>query len=374
MTMPPQLATISKHRVFQALAILLSIILLESVLLGILWYRWCAAFGVSSELVDALTIPAGNLIRQAYPEVNFSLIYPGQSSEEIDSIQREAFALPYRFEAFTGFCITPTNGRTVTVTDAGFRVGAGARPWPPSPTMINVFVFGGSTTFGSGVAGRDTLPASLEQELHKAYPGVRFVCYNFGCGYYFSTQERLRLEQLLALGHIPQLAIFVDGLNDFYAAHGLPEFSSRLARAFPSSEPLKLPTISSTENAEAVCENMLGRYRAHVRMVIALMEAWNFQLLIVGQPVPFFEFHRTPTTYPFPLPTRQHPFAAIGYNRFRQRAVSGEFGAHFLWCGDAFEAAQKAMYADSIHYSPEGNRVLARVIVERAKARGLLKF
>ncbi|NDD40533.1 MAG: hypothetical protein EB082_19350 [Verrucomicrobia bacterium] len=255
-----------KERAFQALAILLAVVLLESVLLGVLWLRWRAA--VAREPADALTIPAGNLIRQAYPEVDFSFIYPGQSPEEIDLIQREAFALPYRYEAFTGFCITPTNGRTVTVTDAGFRVGAAARPWPPDQTAINVFVFGGSTTFGCGVAGRDT----------------------------------------------------------------------------------------------------------HVRMVIALMREWDFQLLIIGQPVPFFEFPRTPATYPFPLPTRQHPFAAAAYDRFRQRAASGEFGAQFLWCGDAFASAQSVMYADSIHYSPEGNRVLARVIVERARQRGLLKL
>lgn len=361
-----------KVRAFQALAILLAVVLLESVLLGVLWLRWRAA--VAREPADALTIPAGNLIRQAYPEVDFSFIYPGQSPEEIDLIQREAFALPYRYEAFTGFCITPTIGRTVTVTDAGFRVGAAARPWPPDQTAINVFVFGGSTTFGCGVAGRDTLPSALERELQRACPGGRFACYNFGCGYYFSTQERLRLEQLLADGHVPKLAIFVDGLNDFYAPHGIPEFSARVARAFPGAAPFNLPTITSAEQANALCESMLNRYRAHVRMVIALMKEWDFQLLIIGQPVPFFEFPRTPATYPFPLPTRQHPFAAAAYDRFRQRAASGEFGAQFLWCGDAFASAQSVMYADSIHYSPEGNRVLARVIVERARQRGLLKL
>lgn len=39
-----------------------------------------------------------------------------------------------------------------------------------------------------------------------------------------------------------------------------------------------------------------------------------------------------------------------------------------------FRDLESALYCDSIHYSAEGNRVLARHIVTRAKELGLLKF
>ena len=35
--------------------------------------------------------------------------------------------------------------------------------------------------------------------------------YNFGCGRYYSTQERVLFEQLVSSGAVPDLAVFLDG-------------------------------------------------------------------------------------------------------------------------------------------------------------------
>jgi hypothetical protein len=306
--------------------------------------------------------------------VDFSLIYPDLSAAEIDLVQREPYEIAYRYEPFTGFGIAPTKRQMVEVTTAGFRTGHEPQPWPPDPNSINVFVFGGSTTFGYAVRGQDALPAALEKELRRIYPALRIECYNFGCGYYYSTQERLRFEQLLAYGRVPKLAIFVDGLNDFYCAHDLPEFSHHVAKVFPSVETLSPPIISTVEQARAAIDSMLDRYRANTLMLEALARQWNTGLVIIGQPIPFYELQRTDKTYPFSLPERDHGLAMFGYNRFRELALTKRFGPHFIWCGDAFATSRSVMYADSIHYSPEGNRILARLIVERAQAQGLLKL
>ncbi len=82
-------------------------------------------------------------------------------------------------------------------------MGAKHQPWPPDPESFNVFVFGGSTTFGYGVRNEDALPAALQDELRRVFSHRRIECYNFGCGFYFSAQERLRFELLLKAGCVP---------------------------------------------------------------------------------------------------------------------------------------------------------------------------
>src|SRR6185369_12207002 len=117
----------------------------------------------------------------------------------------------------------------VTVDPAGFRAGRDQRPWPPDPARFNVFVFGGSTTFGYGVADGDTIASQLQPLL--ARHGRDVAVYNFGRGYYYSTQERILYEQLLAGGFVPALAVFIDGLNDFCYDHDDSAVSARLAAA-----------------------------------------------------------------------------------------------------------------------------------------------
>src|SRR5712692_8851921 len=60
-------------------------------------------------------------------------------------------------------------------------------------------------------------------------PGVAVRVYKFGAGYYFSTGERVQFEQLLLAGSVPDVAVFVDGLNDFFQPDGVPALTARLA-------------------------------------------------------------------------------------------------------------------------------------------------
>ena len=358
---------------FRWLAIFVVVVVAEAVAIGILWWRWRAAeaIGGAAELVP----PDFNYIKAEYPAVDFSRVYPGLSEQEIDRVQRETFGLPYIFEPFTGFRLAPAKKATVEVSDAGFRGGVSSQPWPPEPAAENVFVFGGSTTFGYAVGTGDTLPVALEKELQREFPGRKWRCYNFGCGAYFSTQERVRFELLLAGGHVPKLAIFIDGLNDFGNPSGWPMFSERVARIF---QPKRIQRVNIPPAAQAV-ELVLERYHANVRMIEAVAGQWRTRALFVAQPVPQHELPGGPEVYPFKAKSavnvaEEHDLCRVGYPKFKARTLAGEFGPAVVWCGDAFAQANTAMYADSVHYSPEGNRVLARAIVERAKAKGLLKL
>jgi len=53
------------------------------------------------------------------------------------------------------------------------------------------------------------------------------VVYNFGRAGYYSTQERILFEYFVAKGVKPDVAIFLDGLNDFFEKEkDEPDFSN----------------------------------------------------------------------------------------------------------------------------------------------------
>lgn len=357
---------------FRLMAILLVAVAAEAFVIGVLWRRWQQA--EEKARPRDFGFPKGNFIQRAHPEVDYAKIYPGTSATDIDLIQRESFELSYVFQPFTGFRLAPATKQTVEVSSEGFRLGPTPQPWPPSAAAFNVFVFGGSTTFGYAVGTSNTLPMELQRELQAHSPNRPVQCYNFGCGGYFSAQERLRFEQLLSDGNAPQLAIFVDGLNDFTFWKGVPMFSDHVARLFrPSDVVLPMEPVPPALTQPAV-EAVLRRYQANVKMLEVIAARWQVQPLFIAQPVPFYDIPISPETFPFKTVRAGHELCTSGYPPFEELVLKGLFGNASIWCGDAFAKAKSVMYADSIHYSPEGNRVLARLIVERARSRGLLKL
>ncbi len=95
-------------------------------------------------------------------------------------------------------------GGTVTATGAAAGLAGG------------VWVFGGSTVFGSGVRGDETVVAALGRQD----PGRLYL--NFGV---IAATQRLEIDHLVHLlekGHRPSRVIFLDGLNDALAVLASP--------------------------------------------------------------------------------------------------------------------------------------------------------
>jgi hypothetical protein len=308
-----------------------------------------------------------NLIQKKFPEVDFTLIYPGLKRDEIDQLQRDSLSVRYHYAPFVEFAPRAVSGRFVNVTAAGFRQGQTAAPWPPVREEFTVFVFGGSTTFGFGLPDEQTLVSALEKKLAEHYRDRVVRCYNFGRGYYFSAQERALFESLLADGLAPDLAVFVDGLNDFIYHDGVPELTPELA-AFIAPD---LPTPRRSEPADdrersAAVDEMIASYARHVRLTEALGRMAGVPVIFVGQPVPFLDFPMGTATYPFASTFAEHRLAGWGYGKFKEAARQGRFGERFVWCGNAFAHADRVMYVDSIHYSAPAAELLAGCIVDRS--------
>lgn len=328
-------------------------------------------------IVDGVILQAGledqNIVRTGFPQVDFRPLYRDFSNADIDQLQRETFAVRYVYAPFVQFRALPMNTKYVQLTADGVRLPGRSQPWPPRERDFAVFVFGGSTVFGNNLAPDQTVPAQLERELRERFPTADVVVYNLGCGYYYSSQERALFNHLLERGTKPDLAIFVDGLNDFLTPLGIPKFTREFFRH--SAPDLAIPDPPAWDHPlqrRRAVFNVLQRYQENVKLISAAASAYDIDTIFVGQPVPYFQHTEDERIYPFQKDRQLDQLCRSGYPIFARLAEEGSFGESFIWAGDVFASSSEPAYSDSIHYSPHGAGVLAEEIVNRAAAADLL--
>lgn len=366
---------------FRIIAILLGLLTGLTVLAGWLWLSRNSA-GMGSNIVFRGLGTTENLVTKAYPNIDFTPIYPTLTSAEIDELQRNSSAIRYAYEPFVQFVPQPMRTRFVEITDHGTRRGEQAAPWPLDSAALNIFVFGGSTTLGYHVSNDQTVPAQLERNFRRHFGTTNLWCYNFGSGYFFSSQERARFAALLADNITPDAAVFIDGLNDFFQPGGVPQFTYDFYRysAPTATVPDRMLFRDHKQFSDAqrlpLIKNVLGRYRRNVHLISAMAARAHIEVLFIGQPVPYMDYPLTNRSiHPFHDPSNESEdrLFTLGYPQFRALGKSGTLGDHFLWLGNLFVNASKPMYADRVHYSPLGSRLLAEKIVAECAARGFLQ-
>lgn len=276
----------------------------------------------------------------------------------------------------------PFRGRYVVVGDDGWRMV----PRPDEGGGAKVFVFGGSTAFGTGSPDGETIPAHLDALLREA--GKPAQVFNFGVPGWFSTQERIALEQMLTAGGKPDLAVFIDGLEDLRhcAAPDRTGWSPRLAQtetrhglagmleksALLQVVRLLLPDEPRPDSLVPPCagdgdvEKALARLDANRRMISAIAERFGFRVLFVQQPVPGYGYDNAKRVVAV-SPAEMTPLVAVakGYSRMAETRGAGRPGdGDLLWLADLEPAAGNA-YVDVVHYSPLFNRAIAEAVARR---------
>ncbi|MGE5514288.1 MAG: SGNH/GDSL hydrolase family protein [Bacteroidota bacterium] len=307
------------------------------------------------------------------------------------ALYREALAEESRlgeavYSPLVEYHLPPRAGRHITIAADGYRGnGTGQDLGAPG---AKVFVFGGSTTFGTGVTDGETLPAQLGEVLKAAGKDVQV--FNFGAPSYYSTQERIALERLLTNGIRPDLAVFVDGLSDFQACQ-LPDrtaWSQRLEQAtavvarlpltgelaqrsnllafsrwLVGSEPAEAPNRADLCTSDAEVDKVIRRLDTNRRIVAAMAEKLGFKALFVQQPVPTFHYDNSKRAVPVDTELlAHHQNSAKGYPHMVEMRAAGQLlGDSTLWLAEV-EPAEGNAYVDTVHYSPRFNRALADAI------------
>jgi hypothetical protein len=360
-------------------------------------------------LVLTNAIAAGVLARRAskaikvYPEYMheaLAIAYPDLSHSERAEFMRErspsttleVLAQPHEAE---------TSGTFVNVDSHGFRLGANQGPWPLSDEFFNVFVFGSSTAFGFGVADRDTISSYLQIELARLGLPKEPRTYNFGRAAFYSTPERLLFAKLLAFETAPDLAIFVDGMSEFFNQSDPPPWtltatravSDRLAHPWRTAlntlalvrlrtqlvtRRVPLATLAGVQadhrfapsDDPAMHNRVIDRYVSNKRITEALAAAYGVEATFVWQPTPTYRYDLR--HHLFKGDFGHHQSSGHGYPRMAEFVRDQPLGENFLWCADIQEGVKEMLYVDSVHYAPRLSRRLARCIVDLLAERQLL--
>jgi hypothetical protein len=306
------------------------------------------------------------------------------------------------YEDFTLFKTMPWSGRFFNFTSDGYRAVRNQGPWPPSPHFFNVFFFGGSTTMGIGPDWA-TIPSYFQEQLNGTPLDSRPVrVYNFGRGAYFSSQERILFQQLLLKHCVPDMAIFLDGLNDFYSIDGRPSSYSYFESAFDkgmalssgvrppgrtivhaimdriallpigraativgekiSKPEVALPIYKPEQTSRRDLDAVIDRYIESKRQIEAISCAYGISPLFVWQPIPGYKYDLKYHISLNPVyGLGGHERSAQGYPVAAERRA--EFGKSFLWLADIQQYRTEPLYMDAVHYTAAFSKAVAAEIV-----------
>jgi lysophospholipase L1-like esterase len=293
-----------------------------------------------------------------------------------------------RWEPFTYWRRQPFHGRYINVDASGLRATWNAEP---AAAERQIWIFGGSTTWGTGARDEHTVPSELSRLLHARGQVARVT--NFGESGYVSTQEVVALLRWLQRGERPDLVIFYDGVNDVYAAvqegaagSSLNEINRRrefnatrdwtrlLGGAVQRLEGLqRLATLTARrrppERPATLAGDVVACYEANTRAVRALAETHGFEALLFWQPTVFTKLHVTD----FERRARDSRLVAhrdLQLEANRLVATSPTLGheASFVDLSGVLDAVVEPLYIDFCHLSEDGNRRMAESMLPHVLA------
>jgi len=362
-----------------------------SIIFTVTIFLWASAEGIARYMVRQVKW-ADPPYMLAYTDENIRNIYNTDNPQFYREVMAEGWgkAINVDYEPFVEFLLQPYRGKHVNVSELGFRYpGDGVRTMGGSGQKI--FVFGGSTTFGMGVSNKETISAYLEAEFRNA--GKQDVTvYNFGTVGHYSTQERVFFERLINQGHVPDIVVFIDGLNDF-AFCKIPDITSMsirikrilsgqsgvtLAQTYERRSSIikmiryytkgtyvakDLPGADCTGEEEQT-KGIVRRLDSNRRMAAGVANAYGIIPVFVHQPISAYAYDNSRR----PVPMREKPSTPWkqlrrGYEIFREMRERGEvFNENVLWLEES--TIPENMYIDEVHYSPHFNRHIARQIYQ----------
>lgn len=212
------------------------------------------------------------------------------------------------WRSYVYFRRLPFDGSAIHVDAHGFRVTPPAADAAVSGLPLTVWLFGGSVAWGTGVDDAHTLAAALQVQLSRVL-GLPVRVQNFAESGYVSQQSLLAFAAALRCdAPAPDLALFLDGANDVFAAlqsgrAGLPQNEQNRAIEFNLSRradrvllawaarlkgvgKLLRPALPALD-AAVLGTDVARSYLATAAQVQALAQARGVPVLLFWQPTLF---------------------------------------------------------------------------------------
>lgn len=290
------------------------------------------------------------------------------------------------------------SGEMLNIDQEGIRKTPGAECLPDS---FRIYVFGGSSVWGWGSPDWGTIPAHLQKKLSGLHDGPVCVV-NYGENAFVSTQDVIQLMMLLERDDVPDVVIFIDGVNEVLAAsqngkpvvhqnfkqvaalfeepgHPLASWLKSLNTAVlmkavleqlgPASDPRSSDTeIPSDRLATSIVQSYMNNYR----IVGALAGAYGFKYYFFLQPFilagkkPLTEEERamlTGLSWWFDLNSAVADLFKATYGQII--SVSHDHDHLYSLVG-VFDGKRDQIWLDTLgHITPVGNEHVADAIIEK---------
>ena len=329
--------------------------------------------------------------------------HPGWTRAQIGELHGEMRRMvhisAYDYDFLTQLRPRPFHGKYVNVDRGGFRRIKHQGSWPPDPHNRNIFVFGGSTTFGLEVADWETIPSYLEDWENATQKTRPVWVYNFGRLGYFSTDELRLFLSLLREGSTPSVAVFIDGVNEcgllpgklppapwpdgfVAAAIGVQQESARgtggtfyflkALQSWPFGElAADLRTWlggvghdqnSSGPNAFAamVPRMIFERWMRNRQVISRLAQSYGVETVFVWQPIPTYKYDSSHDL----LGPRQAGVGPAVYALVDQIEAGGSLGRDFLNLSGVQRNQTQNLYVDPWHYTAAFSAEIAKRIAQ----------
>ncbi len=254
-----------------------------------------------------------------------------------------------------------------------------------------VYFFGGSTAWGEGARDAYTIPSQVARLL--ADRDTPAAVLNYAQTGYVSTQDLILFQRQLALGNLPDLAVFYQGFNDIYAANlpgsmaGVPldeiqrvndvEAGRLLRQGQPVLRPFNASSAdlnwhlvtSGGASAEEIVANWLGNRR----LIRAAADEYGVRVLFVWQPALFAKENLS--EFEVQIAAERERSLPGFMNLYRdvdslmREIAMAESWDDVIILSDLFREIDEQIFFDLVHINEIGNRHVAEAIVDKIAER-----
>ncbi len=368
---PEDLIAKSKFRVFKRAGYFLAVI----------WLAIGAAV-LFLALVDAIlliTLKPARSLRVDPKVINVARENMAANAGEGGYWQEHEAAREVQWRPYVYFRRRPYAGKLIHVDANGFRVTVNP---VDRENQRSVWLFGGSTVWGTGVSDAHTLASELAQVAP-----VQVL--NFGETGYVSAQSQLAFMASLRCADAarPDVVVFVDGVNDVFAAlqsgvAGAPQNESnrqaefnmtRTAGTFAKAVLQHLDGIHLlTQRLQGIkpepgIENLAGQiarnYLAVIAQTRAVAQAQGVRVLFVWQPSVFDKAQPSKDELSvIGSSLLRHRDLQLATTRALKRLLVNTPAADVLLLDQLFDANSAPIFIDFAHTGSVGNALMAQRI------------
>jgi len=257
-------------------------------------------------------------------------------------------------------------------------------------TETYIWMFGGSTMFGTGSNDLDTIPSLLSKICEDNNWFIQIK--NFGTTGHVHLQERQMMEELIInkKNTVPQMVIFLDGINDTFAAYqsgkqntinNQKEIENKIYLKstphilfsfwFSNSSIFKIFTYINNGNLgwvdlqnekninlDLLSSNVLKNYCHQICFTKKMLDTYKVKSFFFWQPSIFSDKKKTSWEYKIlkRKTNLQNLFSAI------QTQAKLNLCTNAISIDNIFENISEPVWIDAFHTGPHGNKIIAERI------------